>query len=296
MSACHLLFNFISSLIIIHSNYAQVQSPTTLDYFKIKLFTKYSLDFNVGEKVYKDVLICGADENRNATAKELNSFIRVCSNPTYKPRQLSSHQVSWKRNKSDDDEKKPSKEDNVTKKSHEIIHKYLAFALLLPRHPFSAELHDILRIVAPMFPFVTVVIGNGYEFNSLCTQYGVRSFPKLLLFKNGILTEKYVSDRTPETLALRFAKWTNSLPQAIPTKKFHDANSNLSEDKKRVKVSEQTEITKFFNLPDPGPSVEPVVGFFEDLADWDVTIFFISGVYALVRLLSIAYFIIRKRQ
>lgn len=70
---------------------------------------------------------------------------------------------------------------------NETVHKYMAFGLLLPSHPFSDDLIYNLKVVAPMFPQVKLVVGNGYQFKYLCSQYGVNSFPQLLLFTEGLL-------------------------------------------------------------------------------------------------------------
>ena len=67
--------------------------------------------------------------------------------------------------------------------SHEVVSEFLAFALLLPGHPYSRDLYFSVVTVAPMYPRVIFVIGNAYEFTELCAQYGVRSFPKLLFFQ-----------------------------------------------------------------------------------------------------------------
>ena len=68
-------------------------------------------------------------------------------------------------------------------KTKDIIHKYLAFTVLLPKHPFSSDLLRALLVVGPMFPSVSFVTGTGYEFRDMCTQYNVRSFPQILFFK-----------------------------------------------------------------------------------------------------------------
>jgi hypothetical protein len=105
---------------------------------------------------------------------------------------------------------------NDTRPTHEIIHRFLVFAVLLPQHLFSTDLLEALRIVTPLFPDVTVVIGSAHEFVEFCAQYNVRSFPKLLFFKQGMLKNKYRGNLNPWELAEQFSLWTELMPRAIP--------------------------------------------------------------------------------
>ena len=127
----------------------------------------------------------------------------------------------------------------------------------------------------------------------MCNQYSVRSFPKLLFFKNGVLTGKFHRERTPELIAGYFAKWSEKLPRAIPS------NKHLYRKKKATLLTIPTlsslRLMQFpaFNasamisqfVAHLGPSGEPIIGSYEGIVNWDVIIYMISAVYALLRLL-----------
>jgi len=240
-------------------------------------------------------------------------FVSFCIRTNYYPRTLSASQISWKSQK----EAEPKPQDlraleailnstlarNATddpatiaaiaaakaaveaarlaklNKSSDIIHEYLAFAILLPNHPFSSDLYYALATIAPLFPSVTVVVGNGYEFSEMCAQYNVRSFPKLLFFKKGILVGRYKKLFEPGKLGAQFAKWTNSLPIALPISRrslsvpIKTKNSELS-------------LKNFWATLEPWtpPPNEPIVGSVERLVSWDPIIFLLSGLYTILRI------------
>ena len=78
---------------------------------EVKLFTKYSLDYNVAARVrleYFHQYTCPAEYAKNKTALLIESFIDMCASDVYIPRQLSVSQVSWKRTKP-----KPSKNSSL---------------------------------------------------------------------------------------------------------------------------------------------------------------------------------------
>ena len=167
-------------------------------------FTAYSLVFNS----FNDQT-CEWRDN-NVTQTILMKSIDRCTNSAYFPSLLSPNHVSWKTvhppkpkrtpnatvtNRSNDvtyertinqTEIQPVYEKTSENKT-EIVYAYLAFAMILPEHPFSIDLVHSLRIVGAMYPVVDVVIGSGYEFEDMCAQFGIRSFPRLLLFTKGAL-------------------------------------------------------------------------------------------------------------
>jgi len=273
------------------SSFSQRNKSYSLSARTIKDFTKYSLVFVRRESILSDKMMCQAGEIHNDTSIRFMSEINMCGEPGYFPRILATTQVSWKRNRNedkfDDDSSDSSGKNDVTKRSKEIVHKYLVFALLLPRHPFSAELYHHLSVVAPMFPSITVVYGNGYHFQELCTQYGVRSFPKLLLFNNGTLTEKYSRKRSPEKLAAYFSKWSNSLPRSIPVEKDFalDPHPSLL---RRALVDKLIEY-RLHSSQEHENILEPTAGLMEPLSEWDSSVFVCCSVYAIVRLGSLVY-------
>lgn len=158
--------------------------------------------------------------------------------PTYLPRVLSTGQISWKSkgksegshssSKNQDKEgdstesaasKKKTTKNREYKDEGDVVHRFLAFALALPRHPFSADFLTILKAVAPLYPDVAVIVGNGEEFADFSSQYNVRSFPKLLVFNWGMLHSRVSltsSNYSEEELSKYFHSWTGLAPAAAP--------------------------------------------------------------------------------
>jgi hypothetical protein len=96
------------------------------------------------------------------------------------------------------------------------IHKHLVFALLLPHHPFSQEVRKIMTTVAPMFPQMTIVMGNAYDFKEMTSKYFVTSFPKIMYFRTGMYIENFSDDYTVENVAAQLTEWSHALPSAVP--------------------------------------------------------------------------------
>ena len=165
-----------------------------------------------------------------------------CVNPSYLPRVLSTRQISWRsapaapndtkgggKASSETDKNGTSKmrdllnRHNETvgedgEKQNDVVHKFLAFGLALPKHPYSGEFLTTLKAVAPLFPEVTVIVGNGDEFVDFSQQYNVRSFPKLLVFNWGVLHGRYTAEfdkgYAEEDFVRYFSEWTQSAPAA----------------------------------------------------------------------------------
>jgi len=275
------------------SDYNKV-SLTTRD---IKLFTRYSLFFKAFSRDLAQRLgddssgdVCTVSEAQNSTAVALESMINRCPNVKYFPRLLTTKQVSWKKtnksaNKSENQTRNASSQDS----NDEVVSEFLAFTLLLPDHPFSSDLYYALTAVAPMFPRVTFVIGSAHEFHELCSQYGVRSFPKLLFFHKGILRGKHSRAHEAGALAAEIAKWTKLLPKSFPIdRKLVTAVATSSSLKSRKPPDERGNFSfsDFLSwLPDIGPSIEPIAVSHEALVKWDRLIFFLSGLYVVGRIL-----------
>lgn len=79
---------------------------------------------------------------------------------------------------------------------------------------FSAELETIVQAVAPAFPKIMFVKGDGVNFSSFVAQYSVRSLPRLLLFKDGVLVSQFRGNRSPSALAAHLTNRTTMLPAA----------------------------------------------------------------------------------
>jgi len=164
-----------------------------------------------------------------------------CALASYFPRTLSANQISWKARPKAEQQKKQQQQSasgnssatglgasannvshddgeltNSTTKPKEVVHNFLLFAVLLPSHPFSFDLLESLRAIAPMYPEVSVVIGSAYDFTDFCSHYSVRSYPKLLFFRNGLLRHKFKGSFNPWGLAATLSEWTQMLPRAAP--------------------------------------------------------------------------------
>lgn len=176
----------------------------------------------------------------------------------------------------------------------DIVHKYLAFAILLPKHPFSVDLYKALLSVGPMFPSVSFVAGTGYEFTDMCAQYNVRSFPQILFFKDGLLKGRFDGEHSPERLASKLAGWTNTFPRAYPSttneyKLLTAAAQKAMEHNSRWWSPTPRQV--LFTLPLLGYNItgrvpysaEPIVGTFEALVPYDSWLFVVSGLYVLIR-------------
>lgn len=153
-----------------------------------KRFTAYYLSYPPS-KTYNTVQ-CHKDDYKNVTHMIFTSVLQRCPNPNYTPRVLSRSQITWKNRNEDAKPKnktiespKPKEESDEDK--NDTIHKFLLFVMLLPNHPFSQSLHRLISSVAPMFPEVTVVVGNAHEFRDMCNKYFIQSYPKILFFRQG---------------------------------------------------------------------------------------------------------------
>ena len=133
-----------------------------------------------------DMRQCHFNDEFNTSADMIGTSVSVRSwsrsvSPTYLPRVLSTGQISWKtKGKSegskssgkDKDKGEPSVEaeagvskkkasKNKEYKDEGVVHRFLAFGLALPQHPFSSELLTALKAVAPLYPDVAVIVGNA---------------------------------------------------------------------------------------------------------------------------------------
>ena len=180
---------------------------------------------------------------------------------------------------------------------------FLALGLALPGHPFSADMYESLRRVGPMFPQLTIAVGNGYEFSSLCSQFGIKSFPKLLFFKKGIFEGHY--DRvgfTPDALARQLMKWSTALkPHAAPIGqgfKSSDRVDTITVDVVRQHIEKyllatssitwSNASTSSANSPTGsgtllGPTLEPIAGSTAFLQPYELVLFASCALYSLAR-------------
>lgn len=275
-------------------------------------FTEYAMHFPEAEYGKGK---CFARDMLNGTHQAFTKSIDRCPDLHYTPRFLTTSQISWRARKTDENRKSipenrtsdahndtarnNGRTDNVAEeeKSKEIIHKYLAFALLLPKHPFSTDLLRSLITAGPMFPSVTIVSGNGYDFKDMCRQYTVRSFPQLFFFKDGLLTGTYDGAHNVPEVVSRLAIWTNSLPKALPTVNSKVESFKYSGQQYHFWVPE-AELFSFtifgHKIVAKVPHVtEPIMGSMEFLVPYDLPIFILSGCFVLGRSI---YFFSQRRQ
>lgn len=284
--------------------------PDVLDL--VSEFTKYAMYFAEAEYGAGK---CFANEILNVTHTAFMKSIDRCPDMHYTPRFLTTSQISWKSRKTDENRKlnaenldrdilsnatsSNSSINNVVneEKSKEIIHKYLAFALLLPKHPFSTDLFRSLITAGPMFPSVTIVSGNGYDFKDMCRQYSVRSFPQLFFFRDGLLTGTYDGAHNIPEVASKLADWTGSLPKALPSVRPNINSFKYSGEQYHFWIPEKelfsfTILGQKFSAKVPYIS-EPIMGSMEPLMSYDLPIFIFSGCFVLMRSI---YFLSQRKQ
>eukprot|EP01038_Epipyxis_sp_PR26KG_P007762 gene7762-10547_t len=267
----------------------------------------------------------------------LNNNLKRCSNIDYTPRVLHKSQISWKTKKEEkkinkttpipisnnnkttnssyiehsslENPKSPPNVDSESKK-REVIHEHLIFGLLLPKHPFSIRVKHQLSIISPMFPSVSVVIGNAYEFKELAARYYISSFPKVLYFRRGIYINYYDGEQTLIGLTSKIANWTSSLPASLPLKtkitiklpslgkitisdllwlnsfSFHNPLvTHTSNSSKLKSITLPFNMTSFNELyiPIPSSNMEPFLGSVEQFENWDRVFFIASVIYCCFR-------------
>jgi hypothetical protein len=315
----------------------------------VKDYVHYKLYFaDESDKDKKDMCLSGANNDllTNNTASLFAAAIDMCPVKKYSPRILASTQVSFQRN-DDRSQKTPNNESQqvplvnqsqastlsaaennssieaaeetaeTPEDKPDIVHEYLAIALVLPHHPFSRALIDSMHIITPMYPSVTVYFGIASEFQSLCNQYGVRSYPMLLLFHKGLLVDKHRNTNgekyKPAKLAKRFSRWTNRLPRTdpVPRPRKHKTAGFKSDHETLFEIQNVTALAHVVkdwcvnvdiasmwganttttggsisssNL-DFGESIEPVVSLLEDPKAWDIPVYLLSSCYVFIRLL-----------
>lgn len=270
-------------------------------YQLVRSFTDYHLFFRTSDHLNQ--LTCGPKDYLNRTETLISHYLDMSSSRNFVLRELSRSQITWrtKGDEEDSDNKDIDKAINTTtsvkNKTEEKIHKYLVFVMVLPNHPFSRKVYRSISMVAPMFPFITIVMGNAYEFKDMCTKYFIHSYPKIMLFKSGLYVGNYEEIYTPEDIAGQFAKWTKCLPKSYPVYKpkntmpksilrgKYNSKTNIStvqtliQDNLGINVSQ---LQEYF----PSPNMEPFLGSVDSYVEWDALAFVISGIYVIFRLIS----------
>ncbi len=258
-------------------------SETALKLPLTKAFVLYHTTFKTYSRLRDDTITCDRNENTNETALAFEASITQCASARYVPKLLSSKQVSWKQiEKGDSDDSSVStsgakRTKNSAKKevnSSFVVHNYFALTLLLPNHPFSADLYQEIKIVGSMFPTVSFAVGNGYEFSELCVQYGIQTFPKLLFFKNGLLHAVYRGEHAADEIAAQISIWTASLPKAVPV------SIEL-----RELPSTQSKLRNTLEIVSEYPKLDPIFWISPSVFDIDYYLYVVSAIYAFFRVI-----------
>ena len=292
--------------VISTESFANGPAPLNL----VSEFTQYSLYFgNRDSQVDK----CHASDVLNSTQLKFLKSIDRCPIKNYYLPILTTSQISWKstpkkndKSASEADRHSAKQNDSSSieaskddKSAKQRIHKYLAFALLLPKHPFSSDLLLSLMSTGPMFPSVTIVSANGYHFQDMCRQYNVKSFPQLFFFKDGLLIDTYKGVHSAPGVASKLANWTKTLPKALPIQVTDLGRQNYAwkNNEKQYFWPPKTELFAGEVLGFPVSmrvpySTEPIMGTFEHLVPFESLIFMLAGFYIVCRII---YFTMKER-
>lgn len=303
----NLIYRFIIFQSLAISSFHGLSQLLALE--RVSDFTHYSLHFKESSRI---VGRCHLDNLNNGTHQAFTKSIDRCSARNYSPRYLMTSQISWKSTQSeskDDASESINGSDSIGSKNatsnttekkkveREIIHKYLAFALLLPQQPFSTDLLKSIISVGPMFPTVTIVSGSGYDFTELCRQYNVRSFPKLFFFKDGLLSGTYNGEYSAPEIASRLASWTQTLPKALPMP-ITRLPSHIFPEDKNLRYYFWAPGSILFSSKIFGYKViirvpfctEPIISNSKELVPYDSLVFVLSGLFVLIRFIQYLYF------
>lgn len=158
-----------------------------------------------------------------------------------------------------------------------------------------------------MFPSIHIVMIDALDFPDFCCEFDIRIFPSIIVFKSGIKLTTIDGPFTPSGLASFLAKVTSSYPRAYPRsievklkpkrsfiEKYEAMTRNASMIEtvlynthkcidiflKRVESMPWLRRIQQFKTE---PSVEPIAGSFRELVDHEIVLYFLSGIYVIVR-------------
>lgn len=184
----------------------------------VQSFVKYTVYF----RGIENEGMCSRGSLHNITESTIYNNLSVCPNEKYRIRRILRSQISWK---PVDNQGKRGNSSHVDAKNQgtnqtnnkDKVHNFLAFALLLPEHPFSKDMEIAMRQVAPMFPQISMIVGDAHEFADLSSKYLIHAYPALLFFKGGIYVGDFHEDKVNVAdLAAYLSWWTRSFPRSIP--------------------------------------------------------------------------------
>jgi hypothetical protein len=280
---------------------------------RVEHFTAYHLYF---QSALNQQLVCLPFDNTNETLQALESNLNNCPNLSYYPRKILRSYISWKSStnstsnknntssstnssnensmgnasgKNDSSDLSPSDKSSAKKEPPERIHDYLILALLMPNHPFSDEFRAALSVVGPMFPQVTIITGNAYEFKDIANKYFVGDFPRAFFFKNGLF-HRDIDLRDPAKLAAYVAAWTRSYPRSLPGKyrlipSQHPPSYTYLQ--APLFLGDMQKILD--HIPLPYPNLEPFFGSTQYHQKFDVIAFIFATIFTICRVLYYLY-------
>ena len=179
MVRCLFLVLFIESTFLTHISSTALNSTlifSSVEGAEILLsHIEYHMHFTDGS------LECVAN---NDTEQVLQSALTRCANPHYRLRALHPSQVSLRKTSTPIPQSKStanasSPAGGSGNSSTTVVHSHLALALLQDNHPPSSTLYTSLSRAAPLYPSLTILTGNVYDFAEVTSQYHVSSFPKV---------------------------------------------------------------------------------------------------------------------
>lgn len=284
---------------------------------RVERFTAYHSYFQ-SYKLYSRHQ-CFPQDRSNQTWLEVDAKVDSCPRSSYFPRHILRSHISWKptnsaskkavsptnnststnssstnaSNAASGNETVPanatvtnSTADDAASDKNEKVHDYLVLGLLMPNHPYSEEYYATLASVGPMFPQVTFITGNAHEFQDIASKYSIDSFPTVLLFKNGLFQREYYN-RSPSKFAAHIAKWTKSLPRALP------GPFRLPSTSKRGLLSSHGTLRLppymswlqpvFDAVPLPTPNLEPFIGSVSYHQEIELVVFVSATMYTICR-------------
>jgi hypothetical protein len=299
------------SIITKFGDYEEKSLPRSVISQIVKDFVDYHLYFNTAKKV--DSLQCLPGDQWNITEAALSQSINICGRSEYRPRQLQRSQISWKQTNTANNNGKnnntnsttsnnsTSSNSNTKENSGSRVHDFLVFGLLLPEHPFSQQTRYTLQSIATLFPQVTIVTGDAYEFSDLANKYFVRSFPAVLLFKSGLFVGDYEGEVSVSALSSHLVLWTQQLPHAIPfalpspknmpshyymnLTSYYEYYHNYYSSHYNISLQLLTSQLPELLLPLPFPNLEPFLGSVKQYRIWDSVTFLLCGLYTIFRML-----------
>jgi hypothetical protein len=204
---------------------------------------------------------CSVEVGNNSTLRALAEAVKFSPNPAYVPMEIFPDNLVWTVVDDGGGDSIPEGDPYGEHGSEREFrargsgYRHIAFLMALPGNHFSTELlRCILEVmimrgrylcdtispsrpfslicivlvssqVAPAFPSVWFVVGNGPAHRRFTSTYSVRSFPRLLLFREGSLQSRFRirSHSLGESQTPRLASWlsaqTGSLPSARMVKR-----------------------------------------------------------------------------